>query len=309
MTSDTIAFETKPISFSLPPDGGPQLIKLTGKPVEAGKLEILGYTSHVLGIKNNCNLTELPYAKRKKFPSKFVIEVIPSLPFLSCSIRSPADENSTESKENHHKSVHNHPIKLYAGESRNLNLKITNSSTNDDLVELLNVKVISSLPKDLESKVIKFDINEIHKKLPLTANSSIELNLTLYGAGDFITTAFNNDKEDGSLTVEQTNTATSISTPTHKKTQASLGSTLANFLSDLQSTPRHMAKQTPIVKKVNSSPTSKFTNKRLQVTLEFEYTGASGLISGFCRQTKINFQMEIMPSLLITKWDVLPAVQ
>lgn len=322
MTSDTIAFETKPISFSLPPESGPQLIKLTGKPVEAGKLEILGYTSHVLGVKNNCKLSELPYAKKRKFPSKFVIEVIPSLPFLTCSIPSIDNDETSSSidqikEENHQqqhkqhlqKSSNNYPIKLFAGESKNLNLRINNSSQNDDLIELINVKIISNLSKELESKIVSFDLNEIHKKLPFTANTSIELNLTLFGAGDFVSTHLNKESKtkENNSNIEQSSSF--LNTPAHKKTQVTLGSTLVNFLSDLQSTPRHSAKQTPTVKKVNSSPTSKFTNKRMQISLEIEYTGALGLTSGFWRQTKINFPIEIMPSILITKWDVLPAVQ
>lgn len=377
MTGDTIAFETRPVSFSLPPESGPQLIRLTGKPLEAGKLEILGYTSHVLGCKNNCRLSELPYARRRKFSSKYVIEVIPSLPLLTCSIAetvpgdaeaegreecqteggrtelsrldvskldlmdgdSLSNRSAESSRPESHKTngeseasktpsttsqdrqprkvlrpVQNYPLKLYAGESKNVNLTIANSSANEDLIELMNVKVVSSLPKDLEAKVISFDLNEIHKRLPFASNSPIELSLKLYGAGDFITTIFSQETQDANLLTDQAvnkpSATLSVGTPAHKKTQATLGSTLANFLSDLQSTPRHLAKQqTPTVKKVNSSPTSKFTNKKLQVTLEFEYTGASGLTSGYCRQIRVNFLIEIMPSLLITKWDVLPAVQ
>ena len=369
MTSDTIAFETRPVSFSLPPESGPQLIRLTGKPLDAGKLEILGYTSHVLGCKNNCKLSELPYARRRKFPAKYVIEVIPSLPLLTCSIvetvesavevgsegkeeteagkvetgrtelsrldvskldRMDGDSLSNRSAESRTESnkpndetasktpstssqepkrvlrpVQNYPLKLYAGESKTVNLTICNSSTSDDLIELMNVKVVSSLPKELEAKVLSFDLNEIHKRLPFSSATPIELSLKLYGAGDFITTVFGKDDPSSKAA-----NALSVGTPAHKKTQATLGSTLANFLSDLQSTPRHSTKQqTPTVKKVNSSPTSKFTNKKLQVTLEIEYTGASGLTSGYCRQTRVNFLIEIMPSLLISKWDVLPAVQ
>lgn len=269
MTGDTIAFETKPISFTLPPESGPQLIKLTGKPLEAGKLEILGYTSHVLGVKNNCKLSELPYARRKNFPLKYIIEVIPQLPHLTCSILNDSDDGQpiqqsnslgpNEAKKDNLKPVHNIPVRLYAGESKNLNLKVTNSSINNDQIELMNVKIISNLSKDLESKVIKFDLNETNKKLPLPENSSIELKIDLYGAGDFIMLK---SKEDDQTNSKQQSNASSFNTPTHKKSQATtLGSTLVNFLSDLQSTPKHTAKQTPAVKKVSSSPTSKFSNK------------------------------------------------
>ena len=234
------------------------------------------------------NLSELPYARRKKFPLKYVIEVIPSLPFLTCSIEDKSllnencidkvsttelnkkevdeEDNQAKKRKENLKPIHNYPLKLYAGESRNLNLVIANSSINDDQIESINIKLISSLTKELESKIINFDVNELHKKLPLNANSSIELNLKLYGAGDFITTNFTSKDKD--LIAEQQNKqqtnmpSSSVNTPAHKKTQATLGSTLANFLSDLQSTPRHSSKQqTPSVKKVNSSPTSKFTNK------------------------------------------------
>ena len=41
--------------------------------------------------------------------------------------------------------------------------------------------------------------------------------------------------------------------------------------------------------------------------LRIRYSGADGLNSGYCRASSVFITMEILPSVQITSWDVLPA--
>jgi hypothetical protein len=45
----------------------------------------------------------------------------------------------------------------------------------------------------------------------------------------------------------------------------------------------------------------------IEAVVQFEYSGGSGLASGYCRHCTLAFHIEIIPSLIITQWDVLPA--
>lgn len=85
LMTDGIAFEVSPTSLTLEADSLPALVTLTGTPRGHGNLEVLGYTTHVLGIKSNCLLRELPRAKRLKLPVNFAVEVVAPLPLLSLS--------------------------------------------------------------------------------------------------------------------------------------------------------------------------------------------------------------------------------
>jgi len=45
----------------------------------------------------------------------------------------------------------------------------------------------------------------------------------------------------------------------------------------------------------------------MEANLEFEYTGGGGMAAGYCRKCAIALSIEISPSVLITRWDVLAA--
>lgn len=41
--------------------------------------------------------------------------------------------------------------------------------------------------------------------------------------------------------------------------------------------------------------------------LKLQYSGGPGYTAGYCRSTSVALTVEILPSVIITKWDVLPA--
>ncbi|VVD01877.1 unnamed protein product [Leptidea sinapis] len=116
-----IVFESIPETIILPPDS-PTTVNLHGTPKEEGDLQILGYSTHTLGVKSNCRLKHMPMPN--KFPASFTVSVIPSLPIISIetcvtvsggvNVFGP-DSGSTN-------------ISLYNGESTDCSIKITNTT-------------------------------------------------------------------------------------------------------------------------------------------------------------------------------------
>lgn len=89
LLTDGVPLETKSTSLKLEPDPSSQTnIQLVGVPRQlpkttddsgqsTNKLEIFGYSTHLLGVKSNCRLDMIP---RGNFPSQYIIEVCPPLP-------------------------------------------------------------------------------------------------------------------------------------------------------------------------------------------------------------------------------------
>ena len=354
MTTDSCPFETMPISMKLPPESGPIAFQLCGKPKEHGKLELFGYSSHVLGVKNICRFNELPAAKRLKLPSKYIVDVIPALPLLNVSfcvetLASNPEENSPSSSpskeeakeltskefssteaankqsddvkkqtdakqpqqqltDGNSSSVH---LRMYAGEKKVCQIRLANDSPNAQLIELISAKVISKLPTHLQDELIKFDLNELYRNLPFEAGQSIEFDVHVFAQADFtmkIPKTNLSAPQSRPNSPQSFSTVTTTATTTTKKQPNSIGSTLVNFLSDLQATPKASRKFSQQVTKVTTPPPAvTFPTQKYEFSLEFEYSGGAGLAAGYCRKSLLKFSVEIISSLLITQWDVLPA--
>lgn len=48
-------------------------------------------------------------------------------------------------------------------------------------------------------------------------------------------------------------------------------------------------------------------SKPVAALLKLQYSGGPGYAAGFCRSTSVSICVDILPSVIITKWDVLPA--
>lgn len=103
-----VVFESIPESITLPAESGPIAVILAGKPKEVGDLEILGFSTHTLGVKSNCKLR---YMEGMPHP-QYSIEVVPALPRIDLSTSLPQTA-SFSSGEN---IVTSASISLYGGE-------------------------------------------------------------------------------------------------------------------------------------------------------------------------------------------------
>lgn len=89
LLTDGVPLETKPYSLTLPSDADSTTsIQLIGIPrqtpktsddmdTNSSKIEIFGYSTHLLGVKSNCRLDMIP---KGKFPSQYILTVSPPLP-------------------------------------------------------------------------------------------------------------------------------------------------------------------------------------------------------------------------------------
>lgn len=322
LMTDGVAFESHPTSLTLPPESGPVPVQLSGIPRGNGKLEILGYTTHVLRVKSDCKLSELPNAKKIKLPNKFIIDVIPSLPLIDISCPDlPLSDRLTSFSTDTNAIVHNVSLSIYSGQSKKFSIKIANKSLNAELIEIISIKLITKLPKNVESRLLSWDEDQINNFLPLAAGSSFDLTLDTYGVGNFI------QKENKSLSESNKPQVKSCpgsrsSSPVHShkynssthpnegssKKQNLLGTALANFLSDFQTPNFSLSSKSKQVMTQKSKQKSFHANiDTIEAVLEFEYSGGSGLASGYCRKCSLALNIKILPSILITHWDVLPA--
>ncbi|RWS10654.1 trafficking protein particle complex subunit 9-like isoform X1 [Dinothrombium tinctorium] len=321
LMTDGIAFETYPTSLTLPPESGPFPVQLTGTPRASGKLDILGYTTHVLGVKNNCKLKDLTNAKKMKFPHIYTIEVVPHLPLLeiACNQLLKANHNLKSLNSDSLAIASSVNISLFAGESKTFAVTVTNKSVNNELIEILSISLQTKLTKEAEKALINWDEEVIQNNLPLPPNESFNFEITVHGVSDFVhkiqkrklsSSQLRPRKSSGTSTPMQ---HSNYSSPLHhakRNQQNLLGTALANFISDLQngsnSSSSTKSKQVVSEQAIVSS-LDEFMAKNIEVILNIEYSGGSGLAAGYCRKCALVVNIEVLPSILITQWDVLPA--
>ena len=107
-----VVFESIPESIILPAESGPIAVTLSGKPKEIGDLEILGFSTHTLGVKSNCRLRHMEGMPHPQYS----VEVVPALPRIDVSTSLPQTA-SFSSGEN---IVTSASISLYGGERYSL---------------------------------------------------------------------------------------------------------------------------------------------------------------------------------------------
>lgn len=296
-----VVFESIPESITLPAESGPIAVILAGKPKEVGDLEILGFSTHTLGVKSNCKLR---YMEGMPHP-QYSIEVVPALPRIDLSTSLPQTA-SFSSGEN---IVTSASISLYGGESSECTITITN--VGQVPIEFFEISIQSSLDAQTESKVFHWNEEELKKQLPLEPGASTCLTLHLYAVMEFVVPSSSNDINSNAY----------MSQPNSLLTQSGSNS----LPSRLSSLSQHTKRQSELTSSFRSGLSSNSTNSsmissrlsKLAVPLNslnaiegqvrIKYSGADGLVAGYCRVSSVFITIEILPSIQITNWDVLPA--
>lgn len=108
LLTNGVVFESIPESISLPAESGPIAVTLAGRPKEIGDLEILGFSTHTLGVKSNCRLRHM----ESMLHPQYTVEVIPALPRIDVATSLP----QTASFSSGDNIVTSASISLYGGE-------------------------------------------------------------------------------------------------------------------------------------------------------------------------------------------------
>lgn len=142
-------------TITLPPHSSSQ-ITLNGSPTEVGQLEIQGYVTHTLGVKSNCRLKHM---KGRRFPTHYVVDVIPPLPEISVKTSLPQSSNSSTKDTNSEREILKAGLMLYDGETAPCTITITNES--DLTIEHLEFSITSNLNDEIQRQVFQYNTEEI----------------------------------------------------------------------------------------------------------------------------------------------------
>lgn len=176
-----VVFESIPESIVLSPDT-PASLTLNGTPKESGDLEVLGYSTHTLGVKSNCRLRYM-----KNFLPSYSIEVIPSLPVME--VKTSLPQSATFSTfQNFENVVTSASLSLYNGESTECIITLRN--TTQVPIEMLELSMQSVLDPSLQDQIFKWSKEDLQNQLPLLPNSSATITLFLYSAANFLNSSY-----------------------------------------------------------------------------------------------------------------------
>ncbi|XP_030020287.2 protein brunelleschi [Manduca sexta] len=300
-----IVFESIPETIILCPDS-PTTVNLHGTPKEVGELQILGYSTHTLGVKSNCRLKNMPMPN--KFPPSFTIKVIPSLPTISVeTIVAPSGHISLSSVENVGTTTN---VSLYNGESTECTIKITNTSNVP--IEYLELSIQANMDNQLQSKIFQYSNDAILAQLPIPPNETASIAMKLYGEADFLDLGGGGTDNlfPNSLT---SNYPSRVGSPV-PNAQTSLPTQSSNPHTSLSS--GLMANRTSGSFRSNNSHTTSWSapisvmppsrGRQIEAQLIIRYSGGKGK-EEHCRQSTLQINLELLPSVSITHWDVLPA--
>lgn len=314
LLTDGIVFESVPESVILQPNSS-ATVSLFGTPLEVGEMELNGYSTHTLGVKSNCRLKHM---LDRSFPSNYKVNVVSALPLIELTTPSSFDPPGQLSSD---AIVCSAKASLFNGETQECEITVTNVS--NIAIEYLEIDLSSTLDAKLQKRIFKFDKDEIKKYLPLAPSKSFIIKIEIYGEADFI----------GSMAAGIPPVMSSL-TPHHQTADGpsslsgvnSLISGMGNSLPSRVSSPIRRNEQnssfrssTTVSGTVNSGHSSLATlslgailnggnqTRSLDAQIKFRYSGGTAQVEGFCRECAIALNLELLPSIQVTSWDVLPA--
>lgn len=326
LLTNGIVFESVPETVVLPPLS-PSTVTLRGIPIENGSLEILGYSTHTLGVKSNCRLKHMNQNRERlsKFPPLFNVDVIPALPNLEIKTSCPPMD-TLACITNTDNVITSTNISLYCGETTECVLTLTNISPTP--IEFLEESIHSSLDSKTQNLVFTWSSAEIQSQMPLKPHQSLTIHLKIVGYADFLgpinmgsainggTSFLSSHHTPNNHMGNELNSITggmsAFSVSGHASLPSRMGSpinvarrnefTTASFRSKTRSsTSGHSSLVT------YSQTASGANSRQLEAQFRFRYSGGDGLKENHARNCSLLFNMEFMPSVQITNWDVLPA--
>lgn len=308
LLTDGIVFESVPETVVLQTDAT-EIVSLFGTPLEVGDLELNGYSTHTLGVKSNCRLKHM---LDRSFPINYKVNVVSAMPTIDIETSLPAASlPAIESV------ICTAKASLFNGETQEYEIMITNTSNIS--VEYLEVDLASSLDSKQQARMFQFDSGEIKNNLPLPAGNTLSFKLKVYGDADFIGPVGTPVPPMSSLTPHhQSNEG-----PSSLSAVSGIGNSLPSRVSspirrnnDHSSSFRSTSTASGAVNSGHSSLATMSLGaminggnqtRQLEAQLKLRYSGGKGQSEGYCRECSIAFIFELLPSVQVTSWDVLPA--
>uniref|UniRef100_A0A182RGD0 NIK and IKK(beta) binding protein n=1 Tax=Anopheles funestus TaxID=62324 RepID=A0A182RGD0_ANOFN len=326
-----VVFEAFPQTVTLQPNVSTN-VSLHGTSIECGELEIQGYSTHTLGVKSNCRLKHMLHRKERHLPPCYKVKVIPALPKLETKTSLP--QTATFSgMPNADFVTTSASITLYNGERGECTITLKNASNIP--IEYVDAMFHSTLEASLQNRIFQLATDELHRKLPIQPNESIDFKLVIFGEADFLGAltagpgqiagyALSNHPDGMNSAGPQSLTVSHGGGGGGGPLQGGLLSgggsgnpSIPSRISSPTNTHRRNELLTSSFRSSHSGHSSLATlsvgistghvPRQLDAQLRFKYSGGEGLQEGFCRQCAISFNVELLPSAQITNWDVLSA--
>lgn len=324
LLTNGIVFESLPESVNLQTQSK-TIVSLRGTPIEHGKLEIQGYSTHTLGVKSNCRLKHMT-DRLSIFPPHFTVEVIPAMPKVEIKTSCQAMD-TLAGIANMDNIITSTSITLYNGERKECILTMTNTSSIP--IEYMEESIQSTMDSAVQNQVFTWSSAEIQSQLPLLPNRSLTIRLSVYGHADFmgpiaitngiganasLTSSSNHNNGSHYHDAGVNSLAGGMSTLT-----ASGPTSLPSRMGSPINFPKRNELSASFRSKTNSGHSSLVTYslnpsasngggvRQIEAQFRFKYSGGDGFKNGYCRTCAVLFNMEFLPSAQITNWDVLPA--
>ncbi|KAF7271855.1 hypothetical protein GWI33_015332 [Rhynchophorus ferrugineus] len=281
-----VVFESIPETVVLAPDV-PTSLTLSGWARESGELEITGYSTHALGVKSNCRLKYMS----NSFPSQYKVDVAPNLPVLQASTSLP--QSASFSNIHDDNIVTSASVSLYHGETVCCTITLTNTSQIP--IEMLDVLISSGLEPMVQDQIFQFDQEDVKIILPLLPAQSATFTVKIYGAANFLA-----PNSAASPTIPNEYNSGFFSSMSTSLPGTSLSRVNSSFRS---SNSGHSSLAGGLTTLFQQQPGS----STVEAQLKLRYSGGGGLQAQYCRISTVFFMVELLPSLHVTNWDVLPA--
>ncbi|CAH0563486.1 unnamed protein product [Brassicogethes aeneus] len=282
-----VVFESVPETVVLPPDVSTTLT-LSGWAREGGELELSGYSTHTLGVKSNCKLKHMASTN---FPNFYKVDVVPALPQLKVTTSFPPSASFSNFHDDN--IVTSAGVTLFHGESTQCTVTLTNIGQVD--VEMLEAEIHSVLEPSLQDQIFSWDDSEVQSQLPIKPGTSATLTLRLHSAANFLAP---------NVTASPSTLPHDLSSGVYSSMSASVtgGSLPSRFNSSFRSTNSAMSSLVGLPTVIQQH-----TSSAIEGQLRLRYSGGPGFKSDYCRMCSVFIMIEMIPSLHVTNWDVLPA--
>lgn len=157
-------------------------------------------------------------------------------------------------------------------------------------------------------KFFKWSDENIKTQLPLPPEATASITLYLYAHMEFI--ALTKHITNNTKTIHHSNNLiehnghnkylpSRLQSPSHQSRQSKNSMTTQIPNSSINFPTSH----TRLSKLASPMAASNIIDGQLKI----KYSGRAGLVAGYCRVSSVFITIEILPSVKITKWDVLPA--
>ncbi|KAL3284966.1 hypothetical protein HHI36_019095 [Cryptolaemus montrouzieri] len=298
-----VVFESIPETVILPPDSA-TLVTLSGTPKENGELDLLGYSTHALGVKSNCRLKHMD-----GFLPHFTVQVVPPIPVIEVTTSLPQSA-SFSSLRDFDSVITSASLSLFHGETSECTITLTNKS--QIAVEHLEVSIQSALDSAAQEKMFVWSNETVQNQLPILPGGSATINLTLYGQANFISPLQGaqdlNSGIFGSSLIGSGFSAGPSSLPSHLNSpNHSLPGRRTELSSSFRSSNSGHSSTAGWRSPANLILPHNVLSSVVEGQLQLRYSGGPGFQAEQCRTCSVFFTLEMLPSLQVTNWDVLPA--